>query len=146
MMKVLIAVDGSDHANRAIEAIANIARRGVPIEAALINVRVGAILEPLFATDYSMITVQKLDAEQESQQTAVIESATKLANMLGLALTAPVRAYGNVVKEILRVAKERDVDMIVLGTRGMGALRSMLMGSVAQKVLHDSPVPVVFVK
>ena len=48
--------------------------------------------------------------------------------------------------EIIRVAKERGVDLIVLGTHGRGALTQMLLGSVAEKVIRKAPCPVLSVR
>ena len=146
MLKILIAVDGSEHANRAIETAAKMAQSTVSLEACLISVRTGAILEPLFANDYSMITLKKLDSEQEDRQTTVLNNAAQYAKDHGLTLGEPVRAHGNVAQEIVRIAKERQADLIVMGTRGLSALSGILLGSVAQKVLHDSSIPVVMVK
>jgi nucleotide-binding universal stress UspA family protein len=101
-LKILIAVDGSDHANRAVVAAA--------------------------------------------KQSGVINEATKIAKDRGLPMGESIRAFGNVALEIVRAANERQSDLFVMGTRGAGALSNMLLGSVAQKVLHDSPVPVVLVK
>jgi len=146
MLKILIAVDGSEHSNRAIEAAAKLANSTVSLEASLISVRTGALLDPLFTNDYSMITIQKLDAEQKEQQSAVLSKASQLAKEKGLSLGEPISAFGNVAQEIVRAAKARQSDLIVMGTRGAGALSNMLLGSVAQKVLHDASVPVVLVK
>ena len=146
MLKVLIAVDGSEHTKKTIEAVAKMAQATVSLQASLINVRAGAILDPLFANDYSMITVQKLDAEQEAAQAAVLDTATKLAKEQGIPLGEPLRAYGNVANAIVNAAQELQADLIVMGMRGEGALRRVLLGSVAQKVLHDASAPVVLVK
>ena len=146
MLKILIAVDGSEHARRALETVARIAQTNPEVEATLLNVRTGAVLEPLFANDYSMITIEKLDTEQERQQTAVLDDSSRLAAALGLKVGEPVRGYGAIPLEIVRMAQDRHVDLIAMGTRGMGALKSMLLGSVAQKVLHESAVPVLLVK
>lgn len=146
MLKVLIPVDGSDQSLRAIDAAAKIARASVDLQATLICVRTGALLEPLFANDYSMITLRKLDTEQENQQAAVLNDADSRAKAQNLITTEPVKAYGKVPQEIVRIAQERQMDLIVMGTRGLGALGGILLGSVAQKVLHDSPVPVLLVK
>ncbi|TDP64115.1 universal stress protein [Roseateles toxinivorans] len=51
-----------------------------------------------------------------------------------------------VAPEILRAATEAGVDQIVMGTRGIGALGSVLIGSVAQRVVHLAAVPVLLVK
>jgi nucleotide-binding universal stress UspA family protein len=53
---------------------------------------------------------------------------------------------GEPVDEILRVAKDIDCDMIVMGTEGRTGLGRLLMGSVAEKVLRRAPCPVLTVK
>jgi nucleotide-binding universal stress UspA family protein len=146
MLKILIAVDGSDHANRAIEAVAELARSTVALQAGLVHVRSGLVLEPLFTDEYPTEVLKKLETQQLQQQTDVLEQATRFAKDRELSLSEPVRAHGDPASEIVRVAQERLVDMIVMGTRGLGALSGLLMGSVAQKVLHDAPVPVLLVK
>jgi len=47
---------------------------------------------------------------------------------------------------ILRVAKTRDVDLIVMGARGLGSLGSLLLGSVSQKVMAHADCPVIIVR
>lgn len=146
MLKILIAVDGSESANRAIEAVGQMAKSSLELEAILVCVRTGAILEPLFSTDYNVVTIKKLDTEQEAQQTSVLNNATEFARAQGLNIGEPVRAYGDIANEIVRTANERQVDQIAMGTRGMGPLNSLLLGSVAQRVIHHSSVPVLLVK
>lgn len=48
--------------------------------------------------------------------------------------------------EIIRVAKERKSDLIVIGTHGWGALKQVLLGSVAEKVVRKAPCPVLTVR
>lgn len=50
---------------------------------------------------------------------------------------------GHVVEEILRLAREHEVDSIVMGTHGRSGLRHLFAGSVAERVVRASPVPVV---
>jgi nucleotide-binding universal stress UspA family protein len=57
-----------------------------------------------------------------------------------------VRTYGVIANEIVRVAKDLQVDQIAMGTRGMGAVGSLLLGPVAQRVIHQSEVPILLVK
>ena len=52
------------------------------------------------------------------------------------------QVHGRPQADILRVAEEEKVDMIITGTRGMGKLRRTLLGSVSDHVLHHSHVPV----
>lgn len=48
--------------------------------------------------------------------------------------------------EIVRYVKEQDIDLVVLGTHGRGAIAHMLMGSTAEKVVRKSPCPVLTVR
>lgn len=142
MLKILIAVDGSEHANRAIEAVGNMARSSLDLEAILLCVSP----EPIFYGDYTAATIQKIEEDQKKQQDALLAKAMEHVRAQGLKVGEPARAYGVIANEIVRTAKERQVDQIAMGTRGMGAMGNMLLGSVAQRVLHQSPVPVLLVK
>jgi len=53
---------------------------------------------------------------------------------------------GDYAEEILNAAKEFDADMIVIGSRGLGLLKSTVLGSVSQKVLHHASCSVVTVR
>jgi nucleotide-binding universal stress UspA family protein len=53
---------------------------------------------------------------------------------------------GNPFVEIVRYAKAREVDLIVMGTHGRGPIAHMLLGSVAEKVVRKSPCPVLTVR
>ena len=142
MLKILIAVDGSDHANHAIEAVAKMRRNSLELEATLLCVSP----DPLFYGDYTASTIRHIEEDQNRQQDAVLEKATRRAEELGLPLAATARAQGVVANEIIRVAEQRQVDQIAMGTRGMGALGSAVLGSVAQRVIHQSQVPVLLSK
>lgn len=142
MLKILIAVDGSEHANRAIEAVGHMARSSVELEATLICVSP----EPLFYGDYTVATIQKIQEDQKKQQTTVMAEAMEHAREQGLKVCEPVCAYGVIANEIVWIAKDLQVDQIAMGTRGMGAIGNMVLGSVAQRVIHQSPVPVLLVK
>ena len=53
---------------------------------------------------------------------------------------------GQPVEQIVRVAEEHNIDLIVMGRHGYGAFKDALMGGVARGVLHHSPKPVLLVK
>lgn len=142
MLKILIAVDGSEHANRAIEAVGKMVRSSLDLEATLLCVSP----EPVFYGDYTAATIQKIEEDQKKQQTTILTKAMEYATAQGIRLGEPARAYGVVANEIVRVAKDRQVDQIAMGTRGMGAVGSVFLGSIAQKVLHQSPLPILLVK
>ena len=53
---------------------------------------------------------------------------------------------GDAAEKILEIAKSKGVDTIVLGSRGLGGVRSLLMGSVSSKVCHAAPCTCIIVK
>lgn len=54
--------------------------------------------------------------------------------------------HGHPFVEIVRYAKENEVDLIIMGTHGRGAIAHMLLGSVAEKVVRKAPCPVLTVR
>jgi nucleotide-binding universal stress UspA family protein len=146
MLKILIAVDGSEHASRAIEAVGKMADSSLQLEVVFLCVDPGVLLDPLFSADYTMVTIQKLEEDQKKQQDATLDDAMRQAKPLGIKVCETARGYGSISKEILRVASEKKCDQIAMGTRGMGAVGTLFLGSVAQAVIHRSTIPVLLVK
>ena len=142
MLKILIAVDGSAHSDRAVAAVGKMASSSLELEAILLCVSP----EPLFYGSYSAATIQKVEAEQVIQQNVILNQAMAHARAAGLEVGEPARAYGVIANEIVRIAKERGVDQIAMGTRGMGAMGNLFLGSVAQGVIQQTTVPVLLVK
>lgn len=54
--------------------------------------------------------------------------------------------YGDIAEQILQEIGTSECDMVVLGSKGRGALKNLMVGSVAQKVLASSPVPALLVR
>ena len=53
---------------------------------------------------------------------------------------------GHAAEKIVQVAREHQCTRIVMGTRGLGSIAGLMLGSVAYKVVHLSPIPVTLVK
>jgi nucleotide-binding universal stress UspA family protein len=70
----------------------------------------------------------------------------KEAWVRGVAAVQTVSVQGSAAPEIVRFAKERDIDLIVVGTHGRGGLAHVLLGSVAEKVVRKAPCPVLTVR
>jgi len=86
-----------------------------------------------------------IDAELRSDGEKLLVEAEIMALSASVACVAQVR-IGSAAAEIVAYAVDHDCDAIVMGTRGMRAVGSLVMGSVAQKVVHLPPVPVTLVK
>lgn len=142
MLKLLIATDGSEHAGRAIEAAARLAKLVPETEAVLINVRE----LPVYYGELPAYDFAAIEEAACLNQTKLLEEAQAKARACGLRQVVTEAAVGIPATEIARVATERAVDQIVIGTHGRNALAGLVMGSVAQRVVHLVSMPVLLVK
>jgi nucleotide-binding universal stress UspA family protein len=142
MKRVLIAVDGSDHAKNAIAAVARLARWGVMPEVVLVNVRAW----PVLYGEASVSSLEQIEQAEKKYQEQLLANAQDLALGAGLAVSARLAVVGEPAAEIVRAAKECGADEIAIGTHGRGALGSFFIGSVAQRVAHLATIPVLLVK
>ena len=134
LYKFLLAIDGSAHANRAAAYLARRAAGLRPCEVHLVNV--------LALRMASLLTLQ--------QQELVLEAGSETAAARHM-LDAAGIAYrfhselGNPVERVFDLIRSQACDEVVVGSRGMSALESLALGSVAYKIVHLSPVPVTVV-
>ena len=142
MMKMLIAVDGSEHSRRAIEAAARLARQMQSVEVVLLNVADAMV----FYGELPSFDLEAVERAQRQHQERLLAEALAHARACGLQQVQTQSAVGPTAQEILRVADERGVDQIVMGTHGRGAVGSLLLGSVTQRVVHQAKVPVLLVR
>ena len=141
-MKMLVAVDGSAHSRRAIDAVSKLAPRIVGGLRVLL-LHVGA--PPVYYGELPPFDLGPIEQAQREQTERVLADALAHARAAGLGEPITLSAVGEPAAEILRIAAEQGVDQIVMGTHGRGALGSLLIGSVAQRVLHGATVPVLLV-
>jgi nucleotide-binding universal stress UspA family protein len=79
------------------------------------------------------------------------EAATLLQDAAATLEDSPRRierlvAHGDAAREIVKIARSRDVDLIILGARGLRTLGRLLLGSVSETVLHQASRPVIIVR
>ena len=141
-MKVLIPVDGSVSANRAVEhVVASVAWLKEVPQIHLLNVqwKLASGNVKLFI-DQDTIN----DYYREQGMAALAEARARL-DAAGLAYSYHI-AVGTPAEAIVQAAQEQQVDQIVMSAHGQGSLTTLLLGSVASKVAHLAPVPVLLVK
>ncbi len=142
MLKFLIAVDDSDHSRRAVEAVARLAPQTKGLEVVLINVRES----PLYYGELPPYDYESIDRLHRRRQDTLLESALAQARQCGLEQVTTEAAMGSPANEIVSAADQRTVDQIVIGTHGRGPVGTMFIGSVAQRVVHLSRIPVLLVR
>lgn len=142
MLQVLVPIDGSEHALRALDEVVAEARRSTePLSAHLVNVR-APITGVHVKTFISKDTVDDYHREQGQAVLALAReraAAARLEHHLHIGV-------GDAGEVIVQYAADRKCHRICMGTRGMGTVKGMVLGSVAAKVVHLSPVPVLLVK
>ena len=143
MKKILIATDGSASS---AEAVAFGLELAAEHEAAVIFVHVAPATDVLPMAGYGMAgAVPHVPHEVTEDDLVSLDDATEVATEHGVAASTKL-LVGDTVDEIVAYADTEDVDMIVVGSRGHGALASALLGSVSRGVLSESKRPVMIVR
>ena len=141
MTGIIVGIDGSDHSRRALEwAIREAAVRHAPltvftVQATLIGYWGSPVLYP---GDEDLVEHGRKRAQEETD--SVLEK-------IGVELrpsSVTVRAVIGLPAEALLEAAA-DADMLVVGSRGAGGFKRLLMGSVSTQVAHHAPCPVVVI-
>jgi nucleotide-binding universal stress UspA family protein len=141
-MKILIAVDGSTYTQKALEYL--VAHPSMFVEGNELVCLHVAIALPGNVTRYlPKESVAQYFADEEAKVAAPVEAF--FADR-GLPPCKLVQRRGHASEEIVAAAAEFGAGLIVMGTRGHGAIGRALMGSVATKVIAESDVPVLLVK
>jgi nucleotide-binding universal stress UspA family protein len=140
-MKILLPVDGSGQSDRAAQQVIALLKNCGKHEVHVINVQ-----PPIDAPEVrSHMTAGEIEAMQETRGGDALASARTLFEQAGIACT-PAVLLGPVAESIVKYAADNGCHKIVMGTRGLGAIGNVLMGSVATQVLHLTTLPVTLVK
>ncbi len=140
-MKILLAADGSSYTKKALGWLVTNQSFGEPDDE-LIVVHVQMPMPPRVRSAVGADVCKTYYDEEAKKVIAPIEKFLKRHDMK----SRVSYAVGSPSEEILRLAKREKVHEIVMGTHGRGLLGRALMGSVAQRVLAESSVPVLLVR
>jgi nucleotide-binding universal stress UspA family protein len=141
-MKILLAVDGSLHTQKAIDYLAKHRRMFVDGNE-IVMVHVGLSLPGHVARHLSKNAVSEFYAEESAK---VIEPAKAQLTKHGITNYIVDERRGHAADEIVQSANDHGVELIMMGTRGQGAIGRAIMGSVATKVVSESDVSVLLVQ
>lgn len=134
--RILLAVDGSEHSDRAVRVAGDLARH-YGGEVVVLHVREH---EVTWGAD---IDVETADEARTLVDRVVRELKDAGTNVRGEVVRVPL---GQTPRAILDMVREEDAGLIVMGTRGLSDWGRLLMGSVAHKVVHLAEVPVLVVR
>jgi nucleotide-binding universal stress UspA family protein len=144
MKLILVATDGSETADRAVDYAANLAKRH---DAGLLVVNVigGYGLPDSVFSRFTHAQQAWLRELLESMSAQTLTKARDRAKGLGATTIQLESRRGDVAQTIVEIAQEKDADLIVVGKRGEGRLAGLLLGSVSQKLVSLAPRPVTVV-
>src|SRR5580700_7968621 len=132
--KLLVAIDGSPSSDAAISAAGDLAGK--------------------LGADLAILHVHEHDAVPSkagmSPDLETPDEARVVAAAIDVVATGGVPAHGHVLKastrdvprKIIAFTVDNDIDLIIVGRRGLSGLTGMLVGSVSNKLIHAAPVPV----
>jgi nucleotide-binding universal stress UspA family protein len=134
--RILLAVDGSEHSFRAVPVAGELARR-YEGEVIVLHVR-----------EHEVTWGADIDIETDPEATKLVDDVVRElkgqeTNVRGEVVRVPL---GNAPKAIVDTAHREGVGLIVMGSRGLSEWGRLLMGSVADKVMHLAECPVLVVR
>lgn len=136
--QILLAADGSENSMRAANEALKIAK-----------VSPNCIVTILFVIDIEKVKTEVLHAT--SIDSLYMERRQKLAPLEQLFETAGINTqvemiHGTPGPEIVRYANSHDIDLVIIGSRGLNSLQEMVLGSVSHKVMKRVNCPAMIVK
>ncbi len=135
---ILVPVDGSDPAEKALNYALNMAEKH-DAKVEILTVVDEVKMAPDWAREYS----EKLREQGEETLASTFSKAVKQKPNIKI---SKCLAEGYASEEILIRAEKGHHDLIVMGSRGMGLVRSLFLGSVSTRVVNQAEIPVMIVK
>ena len=135
--KILVPLDGSSNSFRGLDVAIHMARES---HATITGLYVAGIVKPRTNDPITPLEKILLNNAQKIMKKAKLKAAKK-----GIMFFDRV-TYGDDGKRIVEVADKQNFDLIVIGSRGMGAAKEIFLGSTSNYVLHKSKKPVLIVK
>ena len=140
MRNVLLPVDGSDSAFQAAMYVMDFVKKHGSLTIHLFNVQP----KPLAWLIHG-VAPEVVDAHLSVQAHTALTAVQHLLHEEGVVYQTHIK-FGDVGETVVALAEELGCDHIVMGTRGLGTILGMVLGSVTRKVLYLAKIPVVCVK
>ena len=136
--KILVPLDGSDHSLHALEKATRIAKK---FESKIILINVYSV------SSFKVTPSQVFNYVVEIRKAGELMLAeTKKKLMLEKIPVETILKEGHIVEEILKSVTDQNIDLIVIGARGLGIMKEILLGSVSHGVIVHAPCPILVVR
>lgn len=152
--KILVPLDGSEHSLRALETAIEIAKK---FDGNITLIHVYSVsVAPVIMPEPTTLTPSGVPVMAPAEVSKMVDAARDVGNQILTDEKRKVESQniqvetvlkeGNTVQEITKVANEGKFDLIVMGVKGIGKLRELLVGSVSEGVIKHASCPVLVVK
>ncbi|GAB6157015.1 universal stress protein [Desulfotomaculum varum] len=140
-MKILVPYDGSDASNNAVQYALSLAKSHSSNEITILTV---ACNDAPFARDFVANPLEVLNACQDYFKKS-LDKAKALFETEGIRVNTELQT-GDPALVIINYVKEKGIEKVIMGRRGLSGLTGWVLGSVSAKVLANVDVPVTLVK
>lgn len=140
MRTILIPCDGSDNALRAVRYAASLAKELPDVRLELLYVQ-----DSLPQKVHAALSEQEIAQWRAGEADLILQPARQILDAQDVQYQVSTRV-GSPANEIAQHVHETQCDAIIMGTRGLGAVATLMIGSVATKVIHLVEVPVTLIK
>lgn len=138
--KILVPVDGSDNSLRALDQAIFLSKStGASVTA------LHVIENPPTVYVESQKLLNDLLANYRAESAKVLDKCEQIAEKSGVKIEAVI-AEGDAASNITGYAHKEGFDLVIIGSRGLGRFKEMVLGSVSNKVLHHTKCSVLIVK
>ncbi len=147
IQKILVAYDGSPQSKEALAWAVDLSllNKAQVCVAKVIEAMSIAEMTALYEAGSGDDLVAYIEEVKETDRRLLEDAIATIGQRKGVAITTAL-LNGNIAAALIKYAKENEMDMIVAGTKGHGALEGLLMGSVTRHLVSLSPIPVLVVK
>lgn len=142
--KIMIATDGSSRSRKAAALGIELAKQtGAEVLAIFVVDQISACsLEECITVTTPVYTAKDILVNRGEKAIKLVEDLAKSA---GVSITHLI-VEGNAAEQIIKTATDQSADLIVMGTLGTSGVKRFLIGSVTEKVIRHSTIPVLTVK
>jgi len=139
--RILLPVDGSLTSAKAVDYVCSLQKSRIPVEVRLLNAQI------LVASGNvrRFVSAETINAYCQAEGEEALAPARAALQAAGLSFEEHI-VVGQAAQTIVKEAMQSGCTRIVMGTRGLGALGNVVMGSTALQVMHLSEIPVTLVK
>lgn len=147
--KILVPIDGSEQSNHALEYALDIAEK-YSAKIVLLNVIEPVVFTfPIFLTTPTVIPPDQIEYQNAIQKKhkKMLDQSFRMVKKLKPSLMIEKRqCTGRPADEIVRISSEENLDLIIMGSRGLGGIKQFFLGSVSDRVADEAKCPVLLVK